>query len=327
MAAAAGLDLSGLYRSPVFHSQAADPSHQELSKVISKHGLTWGRGRVNTTLFRRDISRISVMILGYGAEVEIQADGFQDFSLVQMPLRGVAEFISDGCTLTACPGEVAILSPRQQVRTLWQGGCEQLILKVPHALFDGASAQDAPTGVRPAPAGKIDDRHAPQWAALIRQLLSLSGSDHPAWLRHVETGLALFLLCHGAAEEPAAREQVLLRSQDRAGLARLRQAQAYVLGHLHAPISLADLAGAAGLSPRALHILCRRHHGESPMNWARNLRLEAARRCLLADPRVGVTEVALAHGFGHLGRFSAYYQARFGELPSATGRRAPPGPA
>ena len=33
-----------------------------------------------------------------------------------------------------------------------------------------------------------------------------------------------------------------------------------------------------------------------------------------------VTEVAYAHGFEHLGRFSAYYRERFGELPSDTVR-------
>jgi transcriptional regulator GlxA family with amidase domain len=34
-----------------------------------------------------------------------------------------------------------------------------------------------------------------------------------------------------------------------------------------------------------------------------------------------VTSVALRHGFTRLGRFSAYYQSTFGELPSTTLRR------
>jgi transcriptional regulator GlxA family with amidase domain len=34
-----------------------------------------------------------------------------------------------------------------------------------------------------------------------------------------------------------------------------------------------------------------------------------------------VTTVALRHGFTHLGRFSAYYQSAFGELPRTTLRR------
>jgi transcriptional regulator GlxA family with amidase domain len=34
-----------------------------------------------------------------------------------------------------------------------------------------------------------------------------------------------------------------------------------------------------------------------------------------------VTEVALDHGFGHLGRFAIVYAERFGEPPSVTARR------
>src|SRR5699024_2883051 len=95
MAAINRLNLSPLYRHPVFYSQAAVHSHKELSRLISGHGLSWGRGRVSTSLFRYDIKQISLMALGYGAEVTISASGFEQFSLVQMPLQGHAEFISD----------------------------------------------------------------------------------------------------------------------------------------------------------------------------------------------------------------------------------------
>ncbi|MGJ3508259.1 AraC family transcriptional regulator [Enemella sp. A6] len=316
MGAATALDLSGLYRSPVLRSRLPVPSHRDLRHTISSHDLTWGRGPVNTSLFRRTINHVSVMSLGYGAEVEIHAESFEGFSLVQMPLRGVAEFISDGRTMLIRPGEVAIVSPRREVRTLWHTGCEQLIVKVPHALFDGLSPQDAAGGL--APAGKLVGRQAAQWLALIQQLLELAPSTHPAWLRHVESGLALFLLCHTGEPLPP-DEPIELGGLSRPMPTPLRQAQAHVLGNLDASITLADLAAAAGLSQRALHVLCRRHLGESPMTWVRNLRLDAARRRLLAEPRSSVTEVALEHGFTHLGRFSAYYRARFAELPSVTG--------
>ena len=35
-----------------------------------------------------------------------------------------------------------------------------------------------------------------------------------------------------------------------------------------------------------------------------------------------ITTVALRHGFSHLGRFSAFYQSTFGEVPSATLHRS-----
>jgi AraC-like DNA-binding protein len=55
------------------------------------------------------------------------------------------------------------------------------------------------------------------------------------------------------------------------------------------------------------------------MTVLRQARLDAVRHQLLRGGQ-SVTEVAQAHGFEHLGRFSAYYRARFGELPSATAR-------
>jgi len=36
-----------------------------------------------------------------------------------------------------------------------------------------------------------------------------------------------------------------------------------------------------------------------------------------------VTQIALAHGFTHMGRFSVEYQRQFGESPSVTLRRRP----
>jgi transcriptional regulator GlxA family with amidase domain len=99
-------------------------------------------------------------------------------------------------------------------------------------------------------------------------------------------------------------------------LARL---QAYIAERLCAPVSLLDLARAAGLGVRSLHSLCRERLQAPPMTVLRQARLDAARRRLLQGGQ-SVTEVAYAHGFEHLGRFSAYYRERFGELPSDTGR-------
>lgn len=57
------------------------------------------------------------------------------------------------------------------------------------------------------------------------------------------------------------------------------------------------------------------------MEVLRNARLDAVRERLRSRPgvpRIPVTQAALEAGFGHLGRFSASYRERFGELPSET---------
>ena len=99
----------------------------------------------------------------------------------------------------------------------------------------------------------------------------------------------------------------------------LDRLQAYIAQRLCAPVSLLDLSRAAGIGVRSLHSLCRERLHAPPMTVLRQARLDAVRRQLLRGGQ-SVTEVAQAHGFEHLGRFSAYYSARFGELPSATAR-------
>ena len=64
--------------------------------------------------------------------------------------------------------------------------------------------------------------------------------------------------------------------------------------------------------------------GIGPSVWLRQRRLDGARRDLLRAAEAGqtVSQVAMHWGFWHLGRFSAYYAALYGETPSQTARRA-----
>lgn len=341
MAVANSLDLSNLYRYPVFRSRSSVESHHELNHAITEHQLRWGRGDVATALYRRELGRITVLALSYGAEVEVTPEPFKDFSLVQMPLSGAAEIECDGVSLHLERGEVAVLSPRRSVRLLWQPQCEQLILKVPTELMRQVACLHCGLSHCPTPRltsacaldpmFKLPTEFAPTWGAMVQQLLALLPGErgqavHPAWLNQFEQTAALFLHTH--------QPSVLLRDMGRAGddgdvgmvmgraSVKLDQLEAYMRSRLYAPISLVDLAKSIGVSTRTLHVLCHRHRGVAPMVLLRQLRLDAARRRLLSDPGLSVTDVALEFGFGHLGRFSAYYRDRFGELPRDT-RLAP----
>lgn len=337
------LDLSKVYRRPIFQSRSAVKSHAVLSKTISGHELIWGKGQVNTRLFRCDVNRISLMSLGYGAEVEIQASGFDGFSLVQMPLRGAAEFMSDGVPLTVVPGDIAILTPKKRVHTLWRADCEQLILKIPHHLADdvwvkGTSKTSASSqfvhDLARSPAYKIKGQLAQQWGLLLQHLLRLpeTGKKSPLnadWLLHFEKSIALFLFSHqpdspeiATVSTPPCLDRLAVEPSQTS--AQLRRLEEYVRSNMGTKITLMDLANVVGVSVRTLNMLCHRNEGVSPMIWLRNLRLDAARKVLRSNQRASVTEVALAHGFDHLGRFSAYYQDRFGELPRQTETRLRP---
>jgi AraC family ethanolamine operon transcriptional activator len=86
------------------------------------------------------------------------------------------------------------------------------------------------------------------------------------------------------------------------------------------PISVRQLAGAVGVSPRTLEYAFREYLGTTPLNFMRRCRLSGA----LRDLRVAtsesntVTEVATNWGFTDLGRFAAAYKQLFGSYPSQT---------
>lgn len=101
---------------------------------------------------------------------------------------------------------------------------------------------------------------------------------------------------------------------------RLQRAEEYIHTHLREEFSLLDLAEATGTSPSTLLRTFNTHHGISPMQYVKLLRLQAVRRSLLdSDPQRGtVGGIASEYGFRQLGRFSAEYRRVFGELPSVT---------
>lgn len=332
MQSLAKLDVSKLYDNLIFQSESAYEVRTRLSGMLSEHDLSLGQGAVNAALFECRLNEISIMKLTYGAEVDVKSAPFEGFSLVQTPLRGRFD-VDTGCSQRSfAPGDVAILSPREDIGIHWQQDSEQIIVKIPHQLFwrhgGACGGQPCSSAGFQSPAFKLDPGLTSLWCSLVQQAIDLSNGYGGArlsneWLEHFERSLVLFLLTHQEGRRPSITDCSQCPAQPvnpppRAAAAPLERMESYIHQRLCAPISLVDLAYAAGLSPRSLNALCHRHHGVSPMVLLRNIRLDEVRRKLQSRPDANVTTIALDHGFGHLGRFSAYYRERFGELPRNT---------
>jgi AraC-like DNA-binding protein/TolB-like protein len=103
----------------------------------------------------------------------------------------------------------------------------------------------------------------------------------------------------------------------------VKRALDYLRANLAEKVTLADLAAACGISQRALLTQFRHFLGVSPIAHLRRMRLGTARAELQqSDGTVSISEVAFRCGLTHLARFAAEYRTAFGELPSATRRRA-----
>jgi len=112
-------------------------------------------------------------------------------------------------------------------------------------------------------------------------------------------------------------------ASSRAMPADLVRALAWLRNHLAEPVDLPTLAGIAGVHVRTLEMHFKLFLGTTPLGWVRRMRLARARQELLRpEPDATVTGIALANGFGQMGRFAAQYRSAFRELPSTTIRRA-----
>jgi len=90
--------------------------------------------------------------------------------------------------------------------------------------------------------------------------------------------------------------------------------------------SVAALANRLGVGPRHLARLFDRHVGASPLEMAKSLRLQRAKR-LLDETDAGMTEIAFRAGFGSVRRFNAAFRELYGRAPSAVRSRFAAGPS
>lgn len=104
--------------------------------------------------------------------------------------------------------------------------------------------------------------------------------------------------------------------------AAVRRAVAHIDDHPTSPLTLSDIAQAAGVPPRVLQRAFRRDLNTTPTQYLRRNRMEHAHRDLVAaDPNEGATVNAIAARWGfnnQAGRFAAEYRASYGVPPSQT---------
>ncbi len=104
------------------------------------------------------------------------------------------------------------------------------------------------------------------------------------------------------------------QSHRQAFVARLRR---LFQNHLHTQLTVVQLAGEMGISPRALSYHCRDALGDSPARAFTRYKIEHAAQ-LLADTALSVKEASAALGFANQFHFSRVFKSHMGFPPSKT---------
>ena len=114
------------------------------------------------------------------------------------------------------------------------------------------------------------------------------------------------------------RSKDLITCRARMRIAKL--AQEYIEAHYQEAIHMEDLCRITGVGLRTLQRYFRDYFDLTISEYLKTVRLYSAHRELTTGTPFDhtVTYIAMEHGFNHLGRFSAEFHERFGELPSET---------
>lgn len=116
-----------------------------------------------------------------------------------------------------------------------------------------------------------------------------------------------------------------LREARAAAPATVRRAEEFMRCKAQGPLTVEDIANAAGCSVRALQAAFRCFRGTSPMAVLRRIRLELAHQDIMrSDGSLSVGDIAAKYGFSNPGRFASQYWRVFGEYPSRIAISRPP---
>jgi AraC family ethanolamine operon transcriptional activator len=105
----------------------------------------------------------------------------------------------------------------------------------------------------------------------------------------------------------------ILKGNERARISK--QAQSYIEENYRSEVSIDLLCAATGVGVRTLQRCFREYFNMTISDYLKTVRLDAAYRDLAVghSSEYTVGEIALAHGFSHLGRFGTDFGNRFGQ--------------
>lgn len=308
----------------LFQSSDLDETRERVAAVFCPHRLeTIGR---DATLDARQHhlrgERISLNYIEYGAKTLIAPGELERFYLLQIPLAGGAMIANGRASYYSDPRAAAVLNPHLPTSMIWTEGAAQVLVQIDRqAMRDHLSAQLGARAERDLTFdGPLDLGSGP--GAALRQLVLFLLAEADAGRcplgqglmgRQVEAVLMSGLLESRRHDYAAHLGRVRAAPRPR----HMRLAEGYIEANLLRALTIEDVAAAAGISARGLQLAFRQYRGTTPLGWWRERRLERAHADLLAG-RGPVTEVALAWGFAHLGRFAESYRARYGLSPRDT---------
>jgi AraC-like DNA-binding protein len=311
-----------------------DPNEvcQHVATVFKPHRLTLHGRAYDASMHHLHYGPVSLNKLRYGADVQIDPGSLDDFFLLQIPLNGLAEIQCGSNRFSSSPQLASLVSPSIPLAMRWGTDNVQLCVRFERERLERHLALHLGHGLHAPlefdPSFNLQTTGGRYFARLLQLLMeemsaAEPSSGHPLLHQRVaeqyEAGLFNALI-YG---QPHSFTREIERPAPGAAPYFIRRVEDYLREHYVEASSIEDLAIIAGTSVRTLHSGFRQFRETTPMAYLKELRLQRAHGLLLAargSDGPPITQIALACGFNHLGRFAIDYRKRFGESPSVTAR-------
>ncbi len=318
-------DVHLLDNYPLIRTRKLDEARELIGLALSPHRLdiTANAHRFEARHNQVRLNQVSLNVLAYGADVTIDPGVRGDFYLFQLPLRGTATLQSNGQQAQLDNRTMGVLLPRAHTTMAWSSDCVMLMVLVPSKLLHQRLPAARGQACLPFPLTQSLNNPAVSawWTTLVDMTRNLDRHGEQ-WLTLPAAPSAMeSLLLSGVSllHSPGSEKQ--LAGQQKTKLA-LQRALDFIHAQGHRSLKLHEVAEVACVSPRTLEHIFHSRFGMSPLTYGRCMRLDQVHQTLLAMAATGeqtsVTQIALQNGFIHMGRFAAYYKARFGCAPSDT---------
>lgn len=289
-----------------------------LTKVGSKRPI-------DAQLHLRQVRGVGFGRMTYGGEVRVEANGFESFYLVQVPLSGREVVCAGNETVLSAGRSGSVVNTNTPVQIQHEMDTEKLVVRIDREALERNCIQHLGHGMRRPleflTSMSLDSAGGMRWTSLLRWIyeslaIDETSFDGPIIAAQVEQmAITTLLSCqsHNYSEELAGEERSIAP-------AFVKRIERYIDEHADEPITIVDLAEHAGVSSRSIFNGFRRFRNTSPMLYLKEVRMrrvhEELKRLSLSESTV--TAVAYKWGFTHLGHFTTDYKRRFGESPSQT---------
>jgi AraC family transcriptional regulator len=246
---------------------------------------------------------------------EVSAETPSDGHLVSIVMRNLNVRLSMSGRVMhdggAIPGMLLVTRPTVATRCVFRGPCDVLHLHAPNSVIAefNRDLSSRETVALCSEAALIRDPIAERLARILLAADDVGSPFGELYADHVSNAIVVRLLGPGFPLSTRRKVAELPRW-------RLRRVAEYVEANIAEPVSLADLASAAGLTPMHFAAKFRAATGLRPHEYLLRRRIERAQEILVQD-RASIVAVALSLGFPNQSHFTTTFKRLTGQPPCA----------